>query len=143
MPLDRTVPALPVSSVTAAVTAYVDLLGFEVVHLDPDGFAIVARDAAEIHLWQAADAGWRRRPADDLADCPVRTGAEDFIAGTASCRIAADEVDTLHDELAAAGVLHPTDSGSPDDTDWGTREFAALDLDGNLLTFFARAGQGT
>lgn len=141
MPLDRTVPALPVRSVIRAVEAYVDRLGFEVVHLDPEGFAIVARDAAEIHLWQASDDGWRLRPADDLASSPVCTGAEDFIAGTASCRVSCGdpaEVDALHAELARAGALHPGDGGAPDDTDWGTREFAALDLDGNLLTFFAR-----
>lgn len=38
----------------------------------------------------------------------------------------------------AAAVLHPRDPGSAQDTDWGTREFAALDLEGNLLTFQQR-----
>lgn len=137
MRLSTTVPALPVTDVVHAVAFYADRLGFVARHQDA-GFAVVARDAAELHLWEAGDTGWRLRDPTDLADCPVRTGAEDFIAGTASCRIEVDEVDTLHDELAAAGVLHPTDGGSPDDTDWGTREVAALDLDGNLLTFFAR-----
>jgi hypothetical protein len=69
----------------------------------------------------------------------VRSGAEDFIAGTASCRIEVDSiesVDDLYAEMAAAGVLHPTDHGSPDDTDFGTREFATVDVDGNLLTFY-------
>lgn len=141
MPLDRTVPAMPVRSVIEAVATYVDGLGFEVVHLDATGFAIVARDAAELTLWQAADDGWRHRPAEDLADSPVRTGAEDFIAGTASCRISCGstaEVDALHAELATTGRLHPTDPGEPVDTDWGTREVNALDLDGNLLTFYVR-----
>jgi hypothetical protein len=36
------------------------------------------------------------------------------------------------------GVLHPTDRGSPVDTDYGTREFATLDVDGNLITFYRR-----
>jgi len=39
---------------------------------------------------------------------------------------------------AAAAVLHPGDLGSAVDTAWGTREFAALDLEGNLLTFHQR-----
>ena len=141
MPLDRTIPALPVASVVLAAEAYVDRLGFEVLHLDPETLAIVVRDAAEIHLWQASDDGWRLRPAADLVDHPVRTGAEDFLAGTASCRISCGdvaEVDALHAALGAAGVLHPTDGGSPVDTEWGTREFGALDLDGNLLAFFVR-----
>ena len=143
MPLDRTVPALPVASVSAAARDYAARLGFRTVHLDPDGFAIVARDAAELHLWQTTDTGWRRRPAGELAAGPVVTGAEDFIAGTASCRISctdAGELDALHAELAAAGVLHPTDTGAPVETAWGTREVHALDLDGNLLTFVARTG---
>jgi len=33
-------------------------------------------------------------------------GAESFIAGTASCRIAVDHVDELYAEMAAATVLH-------------------------------------
>jgi hypothetical protein len=98
------------------------------------------RDGAEIHLWEASDGGWRLRPPADVADAPVRTGAEDFLAGTASCRISCGdpaEIDALHAELASAGMLHPADDGSPVDTAWGTRDVAALDLDGNLLTFFA------
>ena len=33
-------------------------------------------------------------------------------------------------------VLHPTSRGGVAATDFGTREFATLDLDGNLLSFF-------
>lgn len=143
MPLDRTVPALPVASVVAAAEAYGTRLGFRTVHLDGGTFAIVARDEAELHLWQTTDTGWRVRPADELAAGPVVTGAEDFLAGTASCRIActnAGEIDGLHTELAATGALHPSDPGAPVETAWGTREVHALDLDGNLLTFFVRTG---
>ena len=39
-------------------------------------------------------------------------------------------------ELAAAGVLHPVSRDGVDDTDFGTREFATLDRDGNLISFF-------
>jgi hypothetical protein len=42
-------------------------------------------------------------------------------------------------ELSAAGVLHPIDKGSPVNTDFGTREFATVDLDGNLMTFYRRS----
>jgi len=31
-----------------------------------------------------------------------------------------------------------TATGSPTDTDFGTREFAVTDLDGNLIVFFRR-----
>ena len=44
--------------------------------------------------------------------------------------------DGLFAELAAREVLHPASWGGVMPTAFGTRE-AALDLDGNLLTFFA------
>ncbi|WP_202925991.1 bleomycin resistance protein [Goekera deserti] len=130
--LSETVPALPVRDVEAAVRFYASRLGFPAVHEDA-GFAVVRRDAAELHLWEAADERWTHR---DTAGSPVRSGAESFLAGTASCRIRVVDVDGLHAELSAAGVLHPTDTGAPVDQTFGSREFSALDLDGNLLTFF-------
>lgn len=134
MALLLSIPALPVQSVPDAIAFYRDRLGFVVGHHDTD-FAIVSRDAVELHLWGASDQSWTKRIGKGH---PVRSGAESFIAGTASCRIQAEEVDALYDEFAAAQVLHPTDKGSAVDTEWGTREFAALDLEGNLLTFFMR-----
>jgi hypothetical protein len=136
--LGSAIPALPVRAVGAAVDHYTTRFGFTCRHQDA-GFGIVVRDDVELHLWESGDDGWRSRPAADLFDSPVRTGAETFIAGTASCRIQVDVVDALYAELSAAGVLHPTDGGSPVDTDYGTREFATSDLDGNLLTFYQRS----
>ena len=71
---------------------------------------------------------------------PICSGAESFLAGTASCRIEVADVDALFAELDRAGVLHPTVRDGVAATDFGTREFATLDLDGNLLTFFCRQG---
>ena len=36
----------------------------------------------------------------------------------------------------AKDVLHPVSREGVEDTDFGTREFATLDLDGSLVTFF-------
>jgi catechol 2,3-dioxygenase-like lactoylglutathione lyase family enzyme len=36
----------------------------------------------------------------------------------------------------AKDVLHPVSRDGVEDMDFGTREFATLDLDGNLVTFF-------
>jgi catechol 2,3-dioxygenase-like lactoylglutathione lyase family enzyme len=130
--LSQTIPALPVRDAARAVEFYRDKLGFDVVHHD-GGFAVLRRDGAEVHLWEASDDSWRDRAADEK---PVRSGAESFIAGTASCRIAAEGVDELYGELSAREVLHPVSRDGVEETDFGTREFAALDLDGNLLTFF-------
>jgi catechol 2,3-dioxygenase-like lactoylglutathione lyase family enzyme len=128
----QTIPALPVRDAEAAVAFYRDKLGFEVLHHD-GGFAVMGRDEAIVHLWEAGDESWRRR---ESIEEPVRSGAESFIAGTASCRIMVTGVDELFAEMAAAEVLHPVSKGGVDDTDFGTREFATLDLDGNLVTFF-------
>jgi catechol 2,3-dioxygenase-like lactoylglutathione lyase family enzyme len=131
--MHRTIPALPVREMDAAVGFYVERLGFEVLHRD-GGFAVLRRDEAVLHLWEAGDDGWRSR--GDFAERPVSSGAESFIAGTASTRIEVVDVDGLYAELKAAGVLHPVSRDGVDDTDFGTREFATLDQDGNLIGFF-------
>jgi catechol 2,3-dioxygenase-like lactoylglutathione lyase family enzyme len=131
--LTQTIPALPVRDAAAAVAFYRDRLGFEVLHHD-GGFAVLRRDEAVVHLWESGDETWRAR--DDLREKPVCTGAESFIAGTASCRIMVEGVDDLYAELRAADVLHPVSRDGVEDTDFGTREFSSLDLDGNLVTFF-------
>jgi catechol 2,3-dioxygenase-like lactoylglutathione lyase family enzyme len=129
---------MPVRDASAAVGFYRDRLGFDVLHHD-GGFAVLCRDEAVVHLWEASDESWQDR---DSLERPVRSGAESFIAGTASCRIVVDGVDgvdgvdKLYAELQQRDVLHPVSKDGVDDTDFGTREFATLDQDGNLVTFF-------
>ena len=130
--LSQTIPALPVHDAAAAVGFYRDRLGFDVLHHD-GGFAVMCRDEAVVHLWEAGDESWEKR---DSIERPVRSGAESFIAGTASCRIVVVGVDELYAEMQKSDVLHPVSKDGVDDTDFGTREFATLDQDGNLVTFF-------
>jgi catechol 2,3-dioxygenase-like lactoylglutathione lyase family enzyme len=130
--LTQAIPALPVRDASAAVAFYRERLGFDVLHHD-GGFAVLARDDAVLHLWEAGDQSWRER---DSIERPVRSGAESFIAGTASCRIRVEGVDALYAELRANDVFHPVSKDGVTDTDFGSREFATLDLDGNLVTFF-------
>ena len=131
--LHRTIPALPVRDMAAAVAFYRDRFGFDARHETGD-FAVLARDDAVLHLWGATDDDWRSR--DDLGRRPICSGAESFLAGTASCRIEVSDVDALFAELHAADVLHDISRGGVTATDFGTSEFATLDSDGNLLTFF-------
>ncbi|MBZ5737003.1 VOC family protein [Nocardioides mangrovi] len=136
MPLGTTIPALPAADVPAATAFYVERLGFTMLHSDGH-FSVLRRDTSTIHLWESADTSWQGR--DDLAARPVVSGAESFLAGTASCRIEVDSsraIDDLYVEMDAAGVLHGVSGSGPVDTDYGTREFHVLDLDGNLLTFY-------
>jgi catechol 2,3-dioxygenase-like lactoylglutathione lyase family enzyme len=131
--LAQTIPAMPVRDMPEAVGFYRDRLGFETLHHD-GGFAVLRRDDAVVHLWESSDEGWRER--EDTIEKPVRSGAESFIAGTASFRVRVEGVDELYAELSAKDVLHPVSMDGVDDTDFGTREFATLDQDGNLVTFF-------
>jgi hypothetical protein len=117
----------------AAVAHYRERFGFDAPH-ETDDFAVLVRDDAVLHLWSASDEDWRSRA--NLTGKPICSGAESFLAGTASCRIEVAAVDALFDELQRANVLHPVSRGGVGTTDFGTREFATLDLDGNLLTFF-------
>ena len=133
MTLSQTIPAMPVREAAAATEFYRDRLGFQVLHQD-EGFAVLGRDDAQVHLWEASDESWRERVA--LRETPVSSGAESFIAGTASCRIEVDGVDDLYAELSAKDVLHPVSREGISETDYGTREFATLDQDGNLISFF-------
>ena len=132
MTLGRTIRAPPARDVAQSVAFYADKLGFEVLHHDT-GFAVLRRDDAVLHLWQSDDESWTARPA--TAASPVRSGAESFLAGPASCRIEVTDVDALYTEMEAAGVLHPVSRRGVDETDYGTREFSVLDRDGNLIGF--------
>jgi len=133
--LTQTIPAMPVRDMTAAVGFYESKLGFATLH-HGGGFAVMCRDDAVVHLWESSDEAWRK---GIDAERPVCSGAESFIAGTASFRVNVDgpeSVDELYAELSRADVLHPVSQGGVEDTDFGTHEFSALDLDGNLIGFF-------
>jgi catechol 2,3-dioxygenase-like lactoylglutathione lyase family enzyme len=122
-------PALPVYDLARSLAFYQDKIGFLVRHQD-DGFAILVRDAVELHLWLANDDSWRKRQGKE----PVVSGAESFIAGTASCRIKVDDIESLYKVIEPLGVVH---GNSPITTQpWGDRDFGVLDPDGNLITFF-------
>ena len=131
MQMQAAIPALPVRNVELSIPFYRDVLGLTMRHHDR-GFAIFHQDAVEIHLWQADDESWRTRTESE----PVCSGAESFIAGTASCRIAMSGVDELYTLLQQRNVIHPNAHIST--TDWGTREFGVTDPDNNLITFFER-----
>ena len=115
------VPALPVSDERAAVRFLEETLGFvELVH-DEVGLGILRRDAVELHVWVA----------DGSAP-----GAERALAGSASCRLEVTGVDALHEHCRGLCVFHPR--APLHDEPWGTREFAVLDPDGNLIGLYER-----
>ena len=124
------IPAMPASDMQRSIAFYRDSLGFTLGYHN-EGFAKLLRDGVEIHLWGATDESWKTRVG---GLCPVTSGAESFIAGTANCRIGVAGVDELHGLIEPLGVLHP--NAKLQSTDYGTREFGVLDPDGNLVSFF-------
>ena len=133
MRLVRSIPALPVQDIQRAVEFYSQRLDFS-CDVQKDDFARVVRDEVAVDLWLAWDRSWRART-DALAVAPVQSGAESFLAGTASCRIEVQGIDALYAEYKPQGVLYGPDT-VVEKTPWSTREFAALDLERNLLTFY-------
>src|SRR5687767_10855093 len=93
------IPALAVRDVEKSLPFYRDIAGLRMRHRD-EGFAIFHRDSVEIHVWQANDESWRTRSGAG----PVCSGAESFISGAASCRIAVTGVDELYTRLQQGGL---------------------------------------
>ena len=135
MRMQKTTPALPVKNIKASCEYYTQKLGFRIRH-EEDSFAIAVRDDIEIHLWAACDKSWKIRSVF-LVFKPIWTGAETFIAGTASCRIQVEGIEMLYEEYKNQGVLHSPDTIIHQQY-WGDKEFPAVDNYRNLLTFYER-----
>lgn len=131
--LVASIPILPVRSAEPAIAFYRDQLGFELRYRE-GGLAVMVRDEVTLHLTQLDDERWKTRP--DFVERPIKSGAESFIAGTASCRIRVDDAARLFADLCATGGIRSTTSLN--DQWWGDRDFVVSDPDGNILTFFQR-----
>jgi uncharacterized glyoxalase superfamily protein PhnB len=110
--LVRAVPVLASLNITKTVAFYKDRLGFDKQGYTDENYAIVGRDAIELHFWKC----------DDKIH-PENT----------SCYIHVEHIDALYKELQKTDVIHP--NGSLEDKPWGMREFAVLDADGNMIKF--------
>ncbi|MEX2639497.1 MAG: hypothetical protein WD266_02335, partial [Balneolales bacterium] len=104
MKMTKSIPALPVKDIEQAVNFYDNMLGFSCQYKD-DGFARIVRDEVELHLWSACDKSWKLRSIL-LFVRPIWSGAESFLAGTASCRIEVKNINDLYSEYKASGVLY-------------------------------------
>jgi catechol 2,3-dioxygenase-like lactoylglutathione lyase family enzyme len=133
MKMRKTIPALPVQDIAVSCAFYTNNLGFTIRHQE-ENFAIAVRDDIEIHLWQSCDSSWKFRSIF-LALKPIWSGAESFLAGTASCRIQVQGIEELFVEYKKAGVLHSADTVIQEQY-WGHKEFDAVDHHRNLLTFY-------
>lgn len=133
MKMKKSIPALPVQHIDKAIEFYQTKMGFSAPYKN-DGFAKLIRDDVEIHLWASSDESWKNRDTS-LSDFPICSGAESFLAGTASCRIEVQGIDELFEEYKRQGVIYSPDT-VVEEQPWGKKEFPALDLHRNLLTFY-------
>jgi catechol 2,3-dioxygenase-like lactoylglutathione lyase family enzyme len=108
-----TTPVLASLDIERSVNFLCSKLGFDKVHVVQGEYGIVSSGAIEIHFWACKD----RR-----------------IAEATSCRVQVRAIEELHAQCASQAIVHPNAplASKP----WGTREFAILDPDGNLITFF-------
>jgi catechol 2,3-dioxygenase-like lactoylglutathione lyase family enzyme len=116
-------PILP-SRDLAATSAFYDRLGFDEVGLWPDEYLIVMRREAGLHFFLS--------PALD----PYRSDA--------GCYLYVEDADSLHAEFSRLGLPGegiPRLHGSPVDADYGLREFALVDPDGNLVRIGSPLGR--
>src|SRR2546429_9933180 len=56
------------------------------------------------------------------------------IAEATGCRVQVQAIDGLHAQCASQAIVHP--NAPLESKPWGTKEFAVLDPDGNLVTFY-------
>jgi catechol 2,3-dioxygenase-like lactoylglutathione lyase family enzyme len=108
-------PILP-SRDLRATSAFYERLGYEEVGLWPNEYLIVSRGAIGLHFFH----------------CPEI----DPRTSVAGCYLYVEDADALHAEYAALdlpGEGIPRLHGTPEDADYGLREFALVDADGNLL----------
>jgi catechol 2,3-dioxygenase-like lactoylglutathione lyase family enzyme len=117
-------PSFIVRNVAAAISFYRDMLGFDIIHQQPDHdpfFAIVCRDEAMIFV-----------KAVGAEPLPNRMRSAPEIAARWDAYVRVPDPDALADEFASRGV----NFFSPlQDTHDGLRGFEIEDADGYLLFF--------
>ena len=111
--LTSAVPIVPARELAATTSWYRDRLSFEVVHVESE-YGIVGRDGVYVHFWGPSGIA----PKDSM-----------FMY-----RVGVRGIDELFAHCGGEGIVHP--NAPLEDKPWGAREFAVIDVDGNLVTFF-------
>jgi catechol 2,3-dioxygenase-like lactoylglutathione lyase family enzyme len=109
------VPAVPVLAsldIQRSVDFFASKLGFTVIYASHGEYGIVARGNINIHFWACND--------------PT-------IAAATGCRVNVRNIESLYAHCTREEIVHP--NASLQTTPWN-REFAILDPDKNLVTFF-------
>ena len=107
------VPVLASLDIERSAEFFVAKLGFTKVHVAAGAYGIVSNGPVEIHFWACADR---------------------LIAQATSCRVQVRSIEQLHQQCQQNAIVHP--KAQLETKPWGAREFAILDPDGNLITFY-------
>jgi hypothetical protein len=107
------VPVLASLDIERSVNFFVSKLDFESRYASQGAYGIVSRGDVEIHFWACSD----KR-----------------IAEATGCRLCVRNIEALYAQCSDHGIVHPNSSLQL--TPWGKTEFAIVDPDGNLVTFF-------
>lgn len=111
-------PVLASLDIARSVRFFRENLEFEELHSVQGEYGIVRNGPIGIHFWACSD------PA---------------IPKVTSCRIEVRGIDGLFRKCEALGIVHP--HAALEVKPWGSKEFAILDLDGNLVTFHERVSE--
>ena len=105
-------PVLASLDIGRSVEFFCSKLGFTKLYAEQGEYGVIERGGVSIHFWACA---------------------EQHIAENTSCRVRVEGVDALFALCSSIGIVHP--NAPLEDKPWGSREFAILDPDGNLVTF--------
>jgi catechol 2,3-dioxygenase-like lactoylglutathione lyase family enzyme len=106
------VPVLASLDIQRSVDFFASRLGFTVHYASQGEYGIVARGDVQLHFWACND-----------PEIPKATG----------CRVNVRNIESLFSHCTREGIVHPN---APLQTTPWNREFAILDADKNLVTFF-------
>jgi hypothetical protein len=111
------VPVLASLDIQRSVEFFASKLDFTICYLSQGAYGIVSRGNVHIHFWACSDRG---------------------IAEATGCRLSVLNIESLYAHCSSQEIVHP--NAPLKTTPWGNREFAILDPDGNLVTFFQPGG---
>ena len=107
------VPIIPARDIETSAAWYRDQLGFEVFHVE-EQYGIVGRGESWIHFWGPSGI------TPEESNTMLRLGVQG--------------IDELYEHCQKRNLVHP--NAPLKEQPWGFREFAVIDHDGNLVTFF-------
>lgn len=111
------VPVLASLDIERSAEFFATKLGFTKVHVAQGVYGIVENGPVQIHFWACADR---------------------HIAEATSCRVQVRAIERLYQQCEGNAIVHP--KALLETKPWGAKEFAVVDPDGNLVTFYESAG---